>query len=55
MRLPSVNRAGFSTIIAMLLTAFLIVLSAGILNLFLTENRINHFFFDGIATYMGAE
>lgn len=51
----TINNKGFSTIIAMLLTAFLIVLSAGILNLFLTENRINHFLFDGVATYMGAE
>jgi len=49
------NRAGFSTIIAMLMTAFLTILAAGILNLFLTENRINHFLSDGIATYMGAE
>lgn len=49
------NRSGFSTILAMLLTAFLVVLSAGVLTLFLSENRINHFLFDGIATYMGAE
>lgn len=49
------SRSGFSTIIAMLLTAFLTVLSAGVLNIFVSENRINHFLFDGIATYIGAE
>ena len=49
------NRSGFSTIIAILMTAFLTILSAGILNLFVVENGMNHFLGDGIAAYMTAE
>lgn len=49
------NQSGFSTIIAILMTAFLTVLSAGILNLFLVENGMNHFLSDGISAYMSAE
>lgn len=37
------------------MTAFLTILSAGILRIFLVENSINHFLFDGISSYMGAE
>lgn len=49
------NTSGFSTIIAILITAFLTILSAGILNLFVVENGINHFLSDGISAYMSAE
>ena len=49
------NKSGFSTIIAILITAFLTVFSAGILNLFVVENRVNHFLSDGISAYMSAE
>jgi hypothetical protein len=37
------NKSGFSTIIAILMTAFLTILSASILNLFVVENGMNHF------------
>lgn len=46
---------GFSTIIAILMTAFLTVLSASILNLFVVENKMNHFLSDGVSAYMSAE
>ncbi len=49
------NKAGFSTIIAILMTTFLTILSASILNLFLVENKMNHFLSDGISAYMSAE
>ncbi|MDP2103524.1 MAG: hypothetical protein Q8K26_01220, partial [Candidatus Gracilibacteria bacterium] len=49
------NTSGFSTILAILMTAFLTILSAGILRIFLVESSINHFLFDGVASYMGAE
>ncbi len=49
------NKSGFSTIIAILMTAFLTILSAGILNLFVVENGMNHFLSDGISAYMSAE
>lgn len=49
------SHSWFSTILAILMTAFLTVLSAGILRIFLVENSINHFLFDGISSYMGAE
>ncbi len=52
-KIPS-NR-GFSTIMAVLLTGFLIVLSAGILFLFLSENQINKALYDGISSYHAAE
>lgn len=49
------NKSGFSTIIAILITAFLTVLWAGMLNLFITENSMSHFLSDGISAYMSAE
>lgn len=49
------NTSWFSTILAILMTAFLTILSAGILRIFLVENSINHFLFDGVSSYMGAE
>ncbi|MDD2891829.1 MAG: hypothetical protein PHQ95_02585 [Candidatus Gracilibacteria bacterium] len=49
------NKSGFSTIIAILITAFLTVLGAGMLNLFITENSMSHFLSDGISAYMSAE
>jgi len=52
---PLQNKSGFSTIIAILLTAFLTILSAGILNLFMVENKMNHFLSDGVSAYMSAE
>ena len=52
---PLQNKSWFSTIIAILLTAFLTILSAGILNLFMVENNMNHFLSDGISAYMSAE
>ena len=49
------NPRGFSTIIAILITAFLTILSAGILNLIVTEKASNAFLFDGISAYSRAE
>lgn len=49
------NRRGFSTVIAILLTAFLVVLSAGVLFLFVAESRISRSLFDGFSAYAGAE
>lgn len=46
---------GFSTILAMLLTGFLVTLTAGVLYLFLSENRINQSLFKGAAAYHAAE
>jgi hypothetical protein len=46
---------GFSTIIALLLTGFLVTLAAGILFLFLSENRINQSLFSGTAAYHASE
>lgn len=37
------------------MTAFLTILSASILNLFVVENGMNHFLSDGISAYMSAE
>lgn len=55
MRTLRSNRSGFSTIIAILLTAFLTVLSAGILGLYITESKISHALFNGVSTYAAAE
>ena len=52
---PLKNTSGFSTIIAILMTAFLTILSASIMNLFVVENGMNHFLSDGISAYMSAE
>lgn len=49
------NRRGFSTVIAILLTAFLVILSAGVLFLFVAESRISRSLFDGFSAYAGAE
>ena len=51
----SIDSFGFSTILAMLLTGFLITLTAGVLFLFLSENRINQSLFTGTAAYHAAE
>ncbi len=48
-------QSGFSTILALLLTGFLVTLSAGILFLFLSENRINQSLFNGTSAYHAAE
>jgi hypothetical protein len=49
------NNGGFSTILALLLTGFLVTLTAGILFLFLSENRINLSLFSGTAAYHASE
>lgn len=49
------KNGGFSTIIAILITAFLTVLSAGILYLAVTESFITHSFSRDVSTYAGAE
>jgi hypothetical protein len=49
------NTSGFSTILALLLTGFLVTLAAGILFLFLSENRINQSLFSGAAAYHASE
>lgn len=49
------SNGGFSTIVAVLLTGFLIVLSAGVLFLFLSESQINRTLYDGISSYHAAE
>lgn len=49
------NKKGFSTILALLLTGFLVTLAAGILFLFLSENRINQSLFSGTAAYHASE
>lgn len=46
---------GFSTILALLLTGFLVTLAAGVLFLFLSENRINQSLFSGTAAYHASE
>ena len=42
-------------ILALLLTGFLVTLAAGVLFLFLSENRINQSLFSGTAAYHAAE
>lgn len=49
------NPRGFSTILALLLTGFLVTLAAGILFLFLSENRTNQSLFSGAAAYHASE
>lgn len=49
------SQSGFSTILAILLTGFLIVLSAGVLFLFLSESKINRTLFTSTAAYHAAE
>jgi hypothetical protein len=49
------NQSGFSTILALLLTGFLVTLAAGVLFLFLSENRINQSLLTGTAAYHAAE
>ena len=49
------NQSGFSTILALLLTGFLVTLAAGVLFLFLSENRINQSLLTGTAAYHVAE
>ncbi|EKD66262.1 MAG: hypothetical protein ACD_49C00056G0017 [uncultured bacterium (gcode 4)] len=49
------NKKWFSTIIAMLLTAFLIILSAWILFLVLQESKITRTVLNTVSTYAGAE
>lgn len=49
------DTGGFSTILALLLTGFLVTLTAGILFLFLSENRINQSLFSGTAAYHASE
>lgn len=49
------TKQGFSTIIAIMMTAFLIILSAGLLNLYLLENKTSHFLSNGTAAYAAAE
>lgn len=49
------QHGGFSTILALLLTGFLVTLTAGILFLFLSENRINLSLFSGTAAYHASE
>jgi type II secretory pathway component PulK len=49
------NQSGFSTILALLLTGFLVTLAAGVLFLFLSENRTNQSLLTGTAAYHAAE
>jgi hypothetical protein len=49
------NQQGFSTILALLLTGFLLTLSAGVLFLFLSESRTNQSLFNGIGAYYAAD
>lgn len=49
------SQAGFSTILALLLTGFLLTLSAGVLFLFLSESRTNQALFNGIGAYYAAD
>lgn len=49
------SRSGFSSVLAILLTAFLVALSAGILFLFVAESRISRSLVDGFSAYAGAE
>lgn len=49
------DRRGFSSVLAILLTAFLVVLSSGVLFLFVAESRISRSLFDGFSAYAGAE
>ena len=49
------HKSGFSSVLAILLTAFLVALSAGILFLFVAESRISRSLVDGFSAYAGAE
>lgn len=49
------STSGFSTILALLLTGFLLTLSAGVLFLFLSESRTNQTLFNGTSAYHAAE
>ena len=55
MRHPSIHPHGFSSILAMLMTAFLLVLASGVLALVMREWRIGHSVYRGIVSYAGAE
>ena len=55
MSFSAITQSGFSTILALLLTGFLVTLAAGVLFLFLSENRINQSLFAGTAAYHAAE
>jgi hypothetical protein len=46
---------GFSTVLALLLTGFLVTLAAGVLFLFLSENKINQSLFNGTSSFHAAE
>ncbi|MDD2565295.1 MAG: hypothetical protein PHZ26_00955 [Candidatus Gracilibacteria bacterium] len=49
------NKKGFSVIIALLITAFLIILSSGILTIVVQETKNTRLVFNAISTYAGAE
>jgi hypothetical protein len=52
---PQQNKSGFSIIVAILVSAFLIVLSMGVLDLILWERRITKVVYNTISGYAGAE
>ncbi len=49
------SRRGFSTIVALLMTAFLLILTTGILHTLLSESRTSRALYQGIVAYAGAE
>jgi hypothetical protein len=52
---PHNNKAWFSIVVAMLVTAFLIVLSMWVLDLILGDRKITRVVYNSISTYAGAE
>jgi hypothetical protein len=49
------SRSGFSTLVALGITGFLLVLVTGMVTTFLTEMKITRSIYDGMVTYAGAE
>ncbi|MDD2487602.1 MAG: hypothetical protein PHS92_04510 [Candidatus Gracilibacteria bacterium] len=49
------NKSGFSVIVAILITAFLVILSSGVLFLVLKENSNTRIVYNTISSYAGAE
>ena len=49
------SQKGFSTLLALMMTGFLVVLSAGVLFLFLSESQISRSLSNGISAYHAAE
>ncbi|MDD2515885.1 MAG: hypothetical protein PHF46_03215 [Candidatus Gracilibacteria bacterium] len=49
------NNKGFSSVIAIIMTAILLLITVGILDLYVSEGKINKIVFSSISSYAGAE